>query len=74
MKEMHALLKLCRRSECNSNLGINFLLAVGSVLREEKWYVVCNWEFSFGFQFKYHTEVDFIKTVLATEVGGMQKR
>ncbi|TRZ25816.1 hypothetical protein HGM15179_001163 [Zosterops borbonicus] len=41
---------------------------VESVLHEEKWYAVCNWEFSFGFQFKYHTEVDFIKTVLAAEI------
>lgn len=47
---------------------------MGSVLHEEKWFVVCSWEFSFGFQFKYHTEVDFIKTVLVTEVSGMQKR
>lgn len=71
---MYALLKLCRRSECNNNLGIYFLRAVGSVLHEGKWSVVCNWEFGFGFQFKYHTEVDFIKTISATEVSGMQKR
>lgn len=57
-----------------NNLDINFLLAVGNVPHEGKWYVVCNWEFSLGFQFQYPIEVDFIKTVLATEVTGMLKR
>lgn len=74
MKDKYAVLKLFRRSECNNNIDINFLLAVGSVPHEGKWYLVCNWEFSLGFQFKYRSEVDFMKTVLATEVTRMQKR